>query len=198
MSSSYNLLGGSPNKGKKSKLKNSNTDNNLPLLSSSSLTVPISGSLITSNPAIDLTATVGADTNNTIYVWRNTAVSSSSSDHAADEPSNPPAEETEAGPGSAPPADDRLVSKHTAAGERSYGAQQGAAPKTVQALRWKEDGSFLAAGWSDGVVRLMGMDRGAVGAGMAGRSLYSIRVGDGAGNGNKKIGVVGWGRNRVK
>ncbi|KAK4650360.1 hypothetical protein QC762_706750 [Podospora pseudocomata] len=71
-------------------------------------------------------------------------------------------------------ANEQVVFKHA---ERS-----GAGVETV---RWKEDGKFLAAGWGDGVVRLMGEG--------GGRSVYCIRVGD-EGRG-KRIKFLGWGRN---
>ncbi|KAK3357076.1 anaphase-promoting complex, cyclosome, subunit 4-domain-containing protein [Lasiosphaeria hispida] len=69
-------------------------------------------------------------------------------------------------------ANDQLVSKHT---ERNQKAE---------ALKWKEDGQFLAAGWSDGVVRLVGLE--------SSKAVHHIRVCDGAA---AKIDFIGWSRN---
>ncbi|KAK0711407.1 anaphase-promoting complex, cyclosome, subunit 4-domain-containing protein [Lasiosphaeris hirsuta] len=69
-------------------------------------------------------------------------------------------------------ANDQLVSKHT---ERNQKAE---------ALKWKEDGQFLAAGWSDGVVRLVGLE--------SSKAVHHIRVCDGA---SVKIDFIGWSRN---
>ncbi|KAK3939910.1 anaphase-promoting complex, cyclosome, subunit 4-domain-containing protein [Diplogelasinospora grovesii] len=76
-------------------------------------------------------------------------------------------------------ANDQMVSKHT---ERN---------QKVEAIRWKEDGQFLAAGWSDGVVRLIGLENS--------KAVHHIRVvGDGAGNKGSppsKIEMIAWSRN---
>ncbi|KAI3343526.1 anaphase-promoting complex, cyclosome, subunit 4-domain-containing protein [Ustulina deusta] len=45
-------------------------------------------------------------------------------------------------------ANNQVVSKNSQRGERA----------SVQAVRWKPDGQFLAVGWSDGIVRLMGLE----------------------------------------
>ncbi|KAI1426225.1 anaphase-promoting complex, cyclosome, subunit 4-domain-containing protein [Xylaria sp. FL1777] len=45
-------------------------------------------------------------------------------------------------------ANNQIVAKNSQRGERA----------TVQAVRWKPDGQFLAVGWSDGIVRLMGLE----------------------------------------
>ncbi|KAK3295716.1 anaphase-promoting complex, cyclosome, subunit 4-domain-containing protein [Chaetomium fimeti] len=62
--------------------------------------------------------------------------------------------------------------------------------KTVDAIAWKADGQFLAAGWSDGVVRLVGLE--------SSKAVHHIRVvggRDGGGGGGAKIGFIAWGRN---
>ncbi|KAK3333189.1 anaphase-promoting complex, cyclosome, subunit 4-domain-containing protein [Cercophora scortea] len=69
-------------------------------------------------------------------------------------------------------ANDQLVSKHTERGQK------------VDVIRWKEDGLFLAAGWSDGVVRLVGLE--------SSKAVHHIRVGDGE---SSKINFIGWSRN---
>ncbi len=143
----------------------SNKNNNLPkltLLGTTALATPAAGGHLACNPAIDLTATAG-DAGAALCVWR--------------------------------AGDGRLVSK---VGEK------GAA--RVEGLRWKGDGrfcflcslfglstlsreaadsvglgQFVAAGWSDGVVRLVGVE--------GGKAVHAIRVPGG------RIGFVGWGRN---
>ncbi|KAK4218072.1 anaphase-promoting complex, cyclosome, subunit 4-domain-containing protein [Rhypophila decipiens] len=70
---------------------------------------------------------------------------------------------------------DELVSKYT---ERN---------QTVSAIRWKEDGQFLAAGWSDGFVRLFGLE--------SSKALHHIRAGDG---GPAKIEFIAWSRNTTR
>ncbi|KAI1302643.1 anaphase-promoting complex, cyclosome, subunit 4-domain-containing protein [Xylaria venustula] len=45
-------------------------------------------------------------------------------------------------------ANNQVVAKSSQRGERA----------SVQAVRWKPDGQFLAVGWSDGIVRLMGLE----------------------------------------
>lgn len=76
-------------------------------------------------------------------------------------------------------ADDQLVSKHAERGRKVEGG-----------VRWKEDGQFLAAGWSDGVVRLVGLE--------SSRAVHHIRVGGGdaaAGAQQPKIEFIAWLRN---
>ncbi|KAK3504548.1 anaphase-promoting complex, cyclosome, subunit 4-domain-containing protein [Neurospora crassa] len=70
----------------------------------------------------------------------------------------------------------QLVSKHT---ERN---------QKVDAIKWKEDGQFLAAGWSDGVVRLIGLE--------SNKAVHHIRV---AGHGGKpsKIEFIAWAKNET-
>ncbi|GAB1320294.1 hypothetical protein MFIFM68171_10504 [Madurella fahalii] len=74
-------------------------------------------------------------------------------------------------------ANDQLVSKH---------AERG---KKVEGIRWKEDGQFLAAGWSDGVVRLMGLE--------SSKAVHHIRVYDSGASapGAPKVGFISWSRN---
>ncbi|KAL1846099.1 hypothetical protein VTK73DRAFT_353 [Phialemonium thermophilum] len=69
----------------------------------------------------------------------------------------------------------QLVSKHT---ERH---------KTVEALRWKPDGQFLAVGWSDGVVRLLGLENT--------RAVHHIRVSGPPSP--SQISHIAWARNHV-
>ncbi|KAK0623214.1 anaphase-promoting complex component Cut20/Apc4 [Immersiella caudata] len=69
-------------------------------------------------------------------------------------------------------ANDQLVSKHT---ERN---------QKVLAVKWKEDGQFLAAGWSDGVVRLAGLE--------SSKAVHHIRVCEAA---DAKIDFIAWSRN---
>ncbi|KAJ4421258.1 hypothetical protein N0V85_000243 [Neurospora sp. IMI 360204] len=70
----------------------------------------------------------------------------------------------------------QLVSKHT---ERN---------QKVDAIKWKEDGQFLAAGWSDGVVRLIGLE--------SNKAVHHIRV---AGHDGKpsRIEFIAWARNET-
>ncbi|KAK4179671.1 anaphase-promoting complex, cyclosome, subunit 4-domain-containing protein [Triangularia setosa] len=71
-------------------------------------------------------------------------------------------------------ANDQVVFKHA---ERS-GVK-------VEALTWKEDGQFLAVGWGDGVVRLMGLE--------SSKTVHCIRVSE---EGQEvKIGFLAWGKN---
>ncbi|KXX79069.1 Anaphase-promoting complex subunit 4 [Madurella mycetomatis] len=74
-------------------------------------------------------------------------------------------------------ANDQLVSKHVERG------------KKVEGIRWKENGQFLAAGWSDGVVRLMGLE--------SSKAVHHIRVYDSNAStpGEAKIGFISWSRN---
>lgn len=63
---------------------------------------------------------------------------------------------------------------------------QKGAKETVDALRWKTDGEFLAVGWSDGVVRLMGLE--------GSKAVHLISV---CQAGKAKITCIGWARNRT-
>ncbi|KAL2024645.1 hypothetical protein VTK56DRAFT_6846 [Thermocarpiscus australiensis] len=76
-------------------------------------------------------------------------------------------------------AGDQLVSKHAERGRK------------LEAIRWKEDGQFLAAGWSDGVVRLMGLE--------SSKAVHHIRVCESAvaasGGAPSKIQFIAWSRN---
>lgn len=56
--------------------------------------------------------------------------------------------------------------------------------ESVEALQWKPDGQFLAVAWSDGIVRLMGLENG--------KAVHQIQVCDGS---QSKITRVGWARN---
>ncbi|KAH8653357.1 anaphase-promoting complex, cyclosome, subunit 4-domain-containing protein [Xylariales sp. PMI_506] len=58
--------------------------------------------------------------------------------------------------------------------------------ESVQALRWKTDGEFLAVGWSDGVVRLMGLENG--------KAVHQIPV---CGTEKANITCIGWARNQA-
>ncbi|KAK4190457.1 anaphase-promoting complex subunit 4 [Podospora australis] len=69
-------------------------------------------------------------------------------------------------------ANDQVVSKHSQRGAK------------VEAIRWKEDGQFLACGWSDGVVRLSGLE--------SSKTVHNLRVKEKGGGG---IEFLGWGRN---
>ncbi|RGP80801.1 anaphase-promoting complex subunit 4 [Fusarium longipes] len=51
----------------------------------------------------------------------------------------------------------------------------------AQAVTWRSDGQFLAVGWSDGFVRLMGLENN--------KAAHHIKVGDTPGN---KITHIGW------
>ncbi|KAH8889355.1 hypothetical protein GQ53DRAFT_690575 [Thozetella sp. PMI_491] len=69
-------------------------------------------------------------------------------------------------------ADNQPVTKYT---ERNL---------KIHAIRWKEDGQFLAVGWSDGVVRLVGLENG--------KAVHHIHVSD-----KSKAGIeyIAWSRN---
>ncbi|KAK3368118.1 anaphase-promoting complex, cyclosome, subunit 4-domain-containing protein [Podospora didyma] len=71
-------------------------------------------------------------------------------------------------------ANNQVVSKHT---ERS---------QKVDAIKWKEDGQFLAAAWSDGVVRLVGLE--------SSKAVHHIRVADGA---SSTTVFIAWSRNFI-
>ncbi|KAI8662705.1 Anaphase-promoting complex subunit 4 [Fusarium sp. Ph1] len=56
----------------------------------------------------------------------------------------------------------------------------------AQAVTWRSDGQFLAVGWSDGFVRLMGLENN--------KAAHHIKVGEGPGN---KITHIGWSSNSI-
>ncbi|KAI1862462.1 hypothetical protein JX265_009176 [Neoarthrinium moseri] len=70
----------------------------------------------------------------------------------------------------------QTVAKNSQKGER----------ETVEALQWKADGEFLAVGWSDGIVRLMGLE--------SSKAVHQIPVCDAA---KAKITCIGWARNHA-
>ncbi|KAI1190193.1 anaphase-promoting complex, cyclosome, subunit 4-domain-containing protein [Nemania serpens] len=55
---------------------------------------------------------------------------------------------------------------------------------SVQAVRWKTDGQFLAVGWSDGVVRLMGLETS--------KAVHQMTIGEA---GKSNITSIGWAQN---
>ncbi|XXG96668.1 hypothetical protein Hte_002958 [Hypoxylon texense] len=55
---------------------------------------------------------------------------------------------------------------------------------SVETLRWKADGQFLAVGWSDGVVRLMGLETN--------KAVHQMPICEAA---KSKITCIGWARN---
>ncbi|KAI1144389.1 anaphase-promoting complex, cyclosome, subunit 4-domain-containing protein [Hypoxylon sp. FL0543] len=57
---------------------------------------------------------------------------------------------------------------------------------TIEALRWKADGQFLAVGWSDGVVRLMGLE--------SNKAVHQIPICEA---GKSQITCIGWARNNA-
>ncbi|KAI0202763.1 anaphase-promoting complex, cyclosome, subunit 4-domain-containing protein [Astrocystis sublimbata] len=65
----------------------------------------------------------------------------------------------------------QVVTKNSQRGERA----------TVQAVHWKPDGQFLAAGWSDGVVRLMGLETN--------KAVHQMAICD---DGKASITSIGW------
>ncbi|ETS76021.1 hypothetical protein PFICI_12965 [Pestalotiopsis fici W106-1] len=71
-------------------------------------------------------------------------------------------------------------------GQSVVKASQKGDKQTVEALRWKTDGEFLAVGWSDGVVRLMGLENS--------KAVHLISV---CQSGEAKITCIGWTRNRT-
>ncbi|KAI5928736.1 anaphase-promoting complex component Cut20/Apc4 [Camillea tinctor] len=70
----------------------------------------------------------------------------------------------------------QVVTKSSQRGERD----------TVQAVQWKPDGQFLAVGWSDGVVRLMGLETS--------KAVHQMPISEA---GKAKITCIGWARNNV-
>ncbi|KAI2626536.1 anaphase-promoting complex, cyclosome, subunit 4-domain-containing protein [Hypoxylon sp. NC1633] len=57
---------------------------------------------------------------------------------------------------------------------------------SVKAVCWKYDGQFLAVGWSDGVIRLMGLETN--------KAVHQIRVCDA---GKSQITCIGWAHNNA-
>ncbi|KAL2164253.1 hypothetical protein VTH06DRAFT_3469 [Thermothelomyces fergusii] len=114
----------------------------LPLLGTTALPAPATGSHLACNPAVVLAVTVG-EAGAALHVWR--------------------------------VGDQGLVSKYLERGGRK-----------VEAVAWREDGQVLAAGWSDGVVRLMGLE--------GGKAVHQIRVSDecdGAADGGRIV-FIAW------
>ncbi|KAI1213345.1 anaphase-promoting complex, cyclosome, subunit 4-domain-containing protein [Annulohypoxylon truncatum] len=70
----------------------------------------------------------------------------------------------------------QVVTKSTHRGERD----------NVEALCWKADGQFLAVGWSDGVVRLMGLETN--------KAVHQMSICEA---GKSRITCIGWGRNNA-
>ncbi|KAI1180084.1 anaphase-promoting complex, cyclosome, subunit 4-domain-containing protein [Nemania sp. FL0916] len=68
----------------------------------------------------------------------------------------------------------QVVAKNSQRGERA----------SVQAVHWKADGQFLAVGWSDGVVRLMGLETS--------KAVHQMSVCDAA---QSSITCIGWAQN---
>ncbi|KAB5558114.1 anaphase-promoting complex, cyclosome, subunit 4-domain-containing protein [Coniochaeta sp. 2T2.1] len=56
----------------------------------------------------------------------------------------------------------------------------------LEALRWKPDGQFLAAGWSDGVLRLVGFENA--------KAAHQIAIAD---KGQSRFAYIAWSRNRI-
>lgn len=71
-------------------------------------------------------------------------------------------------------------------GQSVVKASQKGDKQTVDALKWKTDGEFLAVGWSDGVVRLMGLENS--------KAVHLISV---CQPDETKITCIGWARNRT-
>lgn len=57
---------------------------------------------------------------------------------------------------------------------------------SLETLRWKADGQFLAVGWSDGVVRLMGLETN--------KAVHQMPICDA---GKSRITCIGWARNNA-
>ncbi|KAI0883552.1 anaphase-promoting complex, cyclosome, subunit 4-domain-containing protein [Annulohypoxylon maeteangense] len=70
----------------------------------------------------------------------------------------------------------QIVTKSSQRGERD----------NVEALCWKADGQFLAVAWSDGVVRLMGLETN--------KAVHQMPICE---TGKSRITCVGWGRNNA-
>ncbi|KAI1340471.1 anaphase-promoting complex, cyclosome, subunit 4-domain-containing protein [Xylariaceae sp. FL0016] len=58
--------------------------------------------------------------------------------------------------------------------------------ENVDAIRWRADGQFLAVAWSDGVVRLMGLETN--------KAVHQMKLCE---PGNSKVTYIGWARNNV-
>ncbi|KAI0147258.1 anaphase-promoting complex, cyclosome, subunit 4-domain-containing protein [Xylariaceae sp. FL1272] len=71
-------------------------------------------------------------------------------------------------------SNNQLVTKSSLRGDK----------ETVQAIHWKPDGQFLAVGWSDGILRLMGLETS--------KAVHQMRVCD---DGKSKITTIGWAQN---
>ncbi|KAI1097365.1 anaphase-promoting complex, cyclosome, subunit 4-domain-containing protein [Jackrogersella minutella] len=71
----------------------------------------------------------------------------------------------------------QVVTKNSQRGERD----------SVEALRWKSDGQFLAVGWSDGVVRLMGLETN--------KAVHQMPICE---PDKSRITCIGWGRNNAR
>ncbi|KAI1261912.1 anaphase-promoting complex, cyclosome, subunit 4-domain-containing protein [Xylariaceae sp. FL1019] len=68
----------------------------------------------------------------------------------------------------------QLVTKSSLRGEK----------ETVQAIHWKPDGQFLAVGWSDGILRLMGLETS--------KAVHQMTICD---DGKSKITTISWAQN---
>ncbi|KAI0449526.1 anaphase-promoting complex, cyclosome, subunit 4-domain-containing protein [Xylaria acuta] len=71
-------------------------------------------------------------------------------------------------------ANSQVVAKNSQRGERA----------SVQAVRWKPDGQFLAVGWSDGIVRLMGLETN--------KAVHQMAICE---DGKSSITSIGWAQN---
>ncbi|KAI1345917.1 anaphase-promoting complex, cyclosome, subunit 4-domain-containing protein [Xylaria sp. FL0043] len=71
-------------------------------------------------------------------------------------------------------ANNQVVAKNSQRGERA----------SVQAVRWKPDGQFLAVGWSDGIVRLMGLETN--------KAVHQITISEA---GSSNITSISWTQN---
>ncbi|KAI1149009.1 anaphase-promoting complex, cyclosome, subunit 4-domain-containing protein [Nemania diffusa] len=71
-------------------------------------------------------------------------------------------------------SNNQIVAKNSQRGEQA----------SVQAVRWKPDGQFLAVGWSDGVVRLMGLETN--------KAVHQMTIGEA---GKSTITSIGWAQN---
>ncbi|KAF2969264.1 hypothetical protein GQX73_g4344 [Xylaria multiplex] len=71
-------------------------------------------------------------------------------------------------------ANNQVVTKNSQRGEQT----------SVQAIHWKPDGQFLAVGWSDGIVRLMGLETS--------KAVHQITICEA---GESNITSIGWAQN---
>ncbi|KAI0527821.1 anaphase-promoting complex, cyclosome, subunit 4-domain-containing protein [Xylaria bambusicola] len=71
-------------------------------------------------------------------------------------------------------ANNQVVTKNSQRGDRA----------SVQAVRWKSDGQFLAVGWSDGIVRLMGLETN--------KAVHQITIPEAA---KSRITCISWAQN---